>query len=245
MLAEGERGTATPEELFKSHMKMVVAIAAKKYRHMPNYEDIVQVGMMALHVASTMYDPKEDVSFYSYAVHRVTHDMSNYVLNDTTVRAIKSKPQLKIYHNYPKYRQGGNSLTLEKIEEMSRDLNVSVEEIRATEQALKISYSHETEDHDIFDIPGNINDPETEMIMWDEYAISDKVIPELLDTVLTEREKNIIKGRFFDEEPKTLIELGKEHNVSTERARQIMVASLKKLQTGLKKKGYTPENIFA
>lgn len=71
---------------------------------------------------------------------------------------------------------------------------------------------------------------------YEEYAINDEdykiktaILRDTMREKLTERECDIITSRKLSESPMTLLEWGKRHNVSCERARQIEQQAMKKL----------------
>ena len=51
--------------------------------------------------------------------------------------------------------------------------------------------------------------------------------------LLTPRERDVIKRRYFGHEPETLVAIGKVHRVTSERVRQIEVHAIKKLRSAL------------
>ena len=65
-------------------------------------------------------------------------------------------------------------------------------------------------------------------------------------SILNEREKDIIKSRRFNENPKTLDELSSKFKISRERVRQIETKAFEKLQKSMinasKSKNLLPKN---
>lgn len=254
---DGDYSTATDKELFNSHMKLVYSMAKRKYYSNKNFDDIVQVGLMALHVAVKKYDRNSNIKFASYAMHRIRFDMQQFVLDDRLIRKITSKPLRKIYFNYMNYVDESNqswnhawNLSEDKANQLALDQGVTVEEIRKFEDSMKESYfyidktSKEDGEFDAeFDIEFEGNSPEQEYELNEEFEVNSKSIQQVISS-LSDREKEIITSRFLSEQSVNLATLSQKFNVSIERIRQIEKASLMKMKKELTKAGYTKESFF-
>ena len=124
-------------------------------------------------------------------------------------------------------------------EEVAKKLNLSSDEVR---QLMKMSQNPVSLETPVGEYDGStlgdfIEDPEMEVITKiTYYELKDK-LREVLDT-LEDRENKILKLRFglHDGNPRTLQEIGREYNLSSERIRQIERKALYKLRSPYRKK---------
>lgn len=246
-LFSGDYTKATDDELFNSHAKMVYAMAKRKYWNFLNFDDIVQVGLMALHTAVKKYDRNSGVKFASYAMHRVRFDMQQFVLDDRMIKKITTKNMRKIYHNYLNYSEDNSwNLPEEKAKKFAEDHNVSVELIRKFEDSMKETYfslDQQDDDSQEIDIEFEGNTPDQEYEINEEFFVNSEAIAKSI-SILSEREKKIITARFFGDKSVSLTSLSKQFGVSVERIRQIEKASLLKIKNKLFDVGYNKEDFF-
>ena len=245
---DGDYSTATDDELFNSHMKLVYSMAKKKYYYHSNFDDIVQVGLLALHVAVKKYDRNSGIKFASYAMHRIRFDMQKFVLDDRIIRKVKTHSTRKIYHHYMDYSENDSwKLSDAMAEKFASDHNVSVKQIREFEDSMRESYisidQPSKEDSTEFDIEFEGNTPEQEYEIQEGFVVHSKAITNAI-SYLSDREKEILSSRFLTDNPIKLETLSEKFNVSIERIRQIERASLIKMKKELSLWGYTKEAFF-
>lgn len=226
------------EDLVHSHLKLVVALAAK-YHQSEFYEDLIQIGNLALIKSAETFDPSFGYTFATYAMSRVTYDMQNaYLEMAHPIKLITTKPLKKAYNNMPKYRTGNKSLTTEQIKKMASDLNIREEDVIEAEARLygttfsSINEASDDEEEYEFSVADTTHEPihVLQELEYDNFLLNE--IPEAM-SCLNDRERDIVKRRYLSEEPPTLAELGIEYGVSTERIRQIEGAALKKMKKQL------------
>lgn len=237
-LEEGKEHTQ--EELVMSHLKLVVSIAAK-YSYSDYYEDLIQIGNMALIRAAETFDQSMGYNFSSYATPRITYDMQNAQVElSQQVKLFTTKPLKKAYNNMPKYRAGNKSLTMEQVKKMATELNIKEEEVLEAEQRLHgVSYSplvESDEEGNEYEI-GLSDETHSPLHVLESLEYEDYLTNTLPNTlkILNDRERDIVFQRYLAEEPKTLAELGVHYGVSTERIRQLEVGALKKMRKSLVK----------
>lgn len=229
-----DQKSATNEELVLAHLRMVQAFVNKQYSiNHPLYEDMIQVGNMALMTAAEMFDRENGAPFSAYAMHRIKYEVQRFqVDNKFQFRSLTTKPVLKAFYNQKNYIGSDGNLNRDK---MSTDLDISVADIREMERRTHISFvslnMEETEDGNEFHIPDYESDPETILseLQYEDFLQEMKSKLEFLSV----RERAIIESRYYQDEPMSFTDLGAIYGVSHQRVAQIEQASMKKLKAML------------
>jgi RNA polymerase sigma-32 factor len=229
-----DQKTATNEELVLAHLRMVQSIVNKQYSaNHPLYDDLIQVGNMALMTAAEMFERENGAPFASYAMHRIKYEIQRFqVDNKFQFRSLTTKPVLKAFYNQKNYIGEDGNLDRQK---MASDLDISVADIREMEKRTQISFinlnMNESEDDNEFHIPDYEADPETILreLQYEDFLIEMKSKLEFLSV----RERTIIESRYYQDEPLSFVDLGAMFGVSHQRVKQIEQATMKKLKTML------------
>lgn len=229
-----DQKSATNEELVLAHLRLVQSIVNKQYStNHPLYDDLIQVGNLALMTAAEMFDRENGAAFSSYASHRIKYEVQRFqVDNKFQFRSLTTKPLLKAFYNQKNYISSDGNLNREK---MSEDLDISVSDIREMEQRTHVSFvsvnKEETDDGNAFHIPDYKSDPESILkeLQYEDFLLEMKSKLDLLSP----REKTIIESRYYRDEPLSLTDLGAIFGVSHQRVAQIEQGAMKKLKTML------------
>ena len=193
------------DELLKSNEKLVFSII-KKYSNNDNYEDLYQVGMLAIIKAAKNYKPNDKVKFSTYAylyikgeILKAINTKSVKINKDVITDYIKIKKVKD--HIYQIYGKNVSS------EELSRLTGISELRICEIENAFKGSES----------LDSYINDDENiklvDTIKEDSRVnINDYI--QLKDALnsLNNEEKKFLLERYYNE--KTQTEIAKEKNTT-------------------------------
>lgn len=238
MIAEDE--TPTVDQLIQSHLRLVFTTVSRKYPYShPLFDDLIQVGNMALMQSAKSFDPSNGVSFASYAIPWIKMAIMNHVLdNSYPIRMLTSKPIRKAFFNRLKYM---TEKGLDK-ERMAEELGISVETITEMEMRMECRYlsiDMESDDGDSTSNPFDPVDPSgspSDLLMrleFDQFIDTDvtQAISELSD-----RQRFVIENRFCVDKPMILKDVAAIFGVSCERIRQIEQEALKKLKNKLAEK---------
>lgn len=232
----------SPEQLVRSHLRLVIGIARKKYYNSPYFEDIVQDGNLALWKAAKNFDPSLGYNFASYATPVVTMTMMNSALkHNSMISLLTSKPLKKAYFNLDKYRIAGKSLTDEQRIRMSKELDIKIEDIRELEERMALHITSDspvaTEHRDEFDdiftlVEDDSLEPTNVLENLERQNLVTHKFQKAVET-LSDKERYIIEQRWMQETPKTLAVLGKELGISGQRVDQYAKKALSRIREEL------------
>jgi RNA polymerase primary sigma factor len=229
------------DKLIKSNLKLVIAYAKKYCFIGMDIFDLIQSGNVGLMTALKYYDPSLGYKFSTYAMPWIKNACLHYVaeMNGTisldhhvidAMHTIRSVAESELHTDI-------FDLTNADIEKISKKTKISVKKITNVIRACAPCRSldaivGDTDGITVAEVIPDINTPNTE----DEF-IRNELCEELSGYVdkLPERERTVIKNRFGfgDEDSKTLLEVGRQMNISRERVRQIEFKALKELKRDL------------
>ena len=225
------------KKLINHNLKLVVSIA-KRYRGRGlEFMDLIQEGNLGLMKAIENFDFNKGHRFSTYATYCIRQKISREIRNKGRAVRLPSHQ----YDKFSKIIKCANALesTLGRsptIEEISNELNISIEELskiyenfkESTSLNTKIGDEKETEMGDI--LPCDNNSLEDNI---DNSFIKGEVRKLIISTKLTEKEMKILTLRFGldGREPMTLEEIGQMFNVTRERIRQLESKAMEKIRS--------------
>ncbi len=221
------------QELVLRNMRMVLHVAKKFFTFSLPREDIVQQGAIGLMMAIKRFDLNRTVRFAGYAKYWIKAEILEYILrNWRIVKIATTKAQRKLFFNYRKLRRLAGELTDVQALKISEELSVPVTAVKIMYE--RMSANDEAIDRDTCFLELGNTEEDNPMVLL-EIAQQNSLNSDVYDAVddLNDRERDIIKQRFFREKPATLAELALRYQVSIERIRQLEVKAIKQLKMSL------------
>lgn len=231
---------AAPDDLIKSHMRLVYA-KAQKYKNSHLYADVVSAGMEILVRYAHKFSAEHGASFAQYVAQQIDYAIMNevsrskYGFNPSNL----SKDLRKAYYAYPRYFNE-DTPTSESRTKMATDLDIPLTVVDDVVTIIQHTYGPIGEDED-FVSDAYTPDEHYEQVQYDD-TISAMITVAL--STLNDRERTIIEKRKLSEEPVELRVLGELLGVTHQRVAQIETTALKKMQSAIIK-NFKKENYVA
>lgn len=199
------------EEFINGNLKLVLSVVRKFNNRGENVDDLFQVGCIGLIKAIDNFDLSQNVLFSTYAVPMIIGEIRRHLRDNNSIRVSRSLRDIAY-----KALQAKEALTAKNnkeptLEEVAKEIGFTKEEIANALDAIQDPVSlYEPIYNDGADslfLMDQISDDKN----VDENWIEDIAISESLKK-LNDREKMIIKKRFFD--GKTQMEVADEIGIS-------------------------------
>jgi RNA polymerase sigma-32 factor len=238
---------AALHRLTASHMRLVIALAAR-FRHfgLP-MSDLIQEGHVGLLEAAARFEPEREVRFSTYATWWIRASIQDYILrNWSIVRGGTSSTQKALFFNLRRLRaklsQGSAAVPNQQIyQQIAIAVGVSTSDVALMD--ARLSGSDTSLNAPIHDSESSTADRQDFLV--DETPLPDQTVGEVIDTerrvswlneamsALSDREVRILRERRLREEGATLESLGETLGISKERVRQIESRAIEKLKAAL------------
>ena len=236
------------DKLVSSHLRLVVKMAAGFKGYGLPVSDLIQEGTLGLMDAAKKFDPEKGVRFSTYARWWILASIQDYVMRNSSIVKIGTTPaQKSLFFNLRRLRAKiSNNLvgpmSDEDRLEIARILGVpkaSVERMEALLSGYDASLnstigSDESDGSELQEFLEDDRPNPEENITYQSHQTSRRNVIAKAMAALDERERQIIKHRFLEENKPTLEEIGHDFGVSKERIRQIESRALEKLKLFLK-----------
>ncbi|MDR1334806.1 MAG: RNA polymerase factor sigma-32, partial [Holosporaceae bacterium] len=228
------------DTMVKSHLRLVYKIASGYSGYGLAKEDLIAEGHVGIMHALQHFDPSIGYRFSTYAAWWIKAKIKEFVYNAwSIVKLGGGKNNRKLFFGLRKQKKalGIDKLSdQEDIQKIADTMQVSKEEVMISETRFASrDYSSNTamgKDSNVsfqdFLVDTKAS-PEEIALHKQEYEYRKKVLHDAL-TRLSKREYDIICAYRLHNPTKTLKEIGKEHNISAERVRQIEMAAFLKIQ---------------
>ena len=248
MLAKNwkERGNLkSAHKLVTSHLRLVAKIAMGYRGYGLPVNELISEGNIGLMQAVKKFDPDKGFRLATYAMWWIKAAIQEYVLRSwSLVKMGTTTAQKKLFFNLKKIKnqiapdQQGD-LKDNQVKEISKRLDVDSKEVINMNRRMMGQEK-------------SLNSPvkDGEADEWQDWLVDESLDQELLISqkqeyedrkdllykamsILNEREKEILKARRLNENPKTLEELSTKFKISRERIRQIETKAFEKLQKSM------------
>lgn len=212
LFIEIKKGNAEARQKFiNGNLKLVLSVIKRFNNRNENADDLFQVGCIGLIKAIDNFDLSQNVLFSTYAVPMIIGEIRRHLRDNNSIRVSRSLRDIA-YKALQMREQILNEENREAtIEEIAQRLGFEKEEIShaldAIQEPVSLYEPVYNDGADALFIMDQISDNKN----IDENWVEDIAISEGLKK-LTERERNIIKKRFFD--GKTQMEVAEEIGIS-------------------------------
>ncbi|MDO4466223.1 MAG: RNA polymerase sigma factor RpoD/SigA [Bacillota bacterium] len=230
-----EENDANAKEYFvNSNLRLVVHVAKGYTCTHLSLNDLIQEGNIGLIKAMERFDPSKETRFSTYAIFWIRQSIQRAIENlDASVRipvhvqeqvskVRKARKQLEQTLQREATSQEIADYLDEKVDQVEEWLNYAKQTI-----SLDQPMSAEDKKNDMVDFLPDQRDTETEV---DRHFLADDIKVALDKLTVQEKQVLIYRYGLFNNEKKTLEQLGKEYHLTKERIRQIQGTALQKLR---------------
>ena len=229
------------EKLTRSNLRFVVSVAKQYQNQGLSLPDLINEGNLGLIKAAEKFDETRGFKFISYAVWWIRQSILQALAEQSRIVRLPLNQVGalgKINKALSKFEQENERRP--SAEELAEELDIPFEKISDT---IKISGRHisvdapfvEGEDNSLLDVLVNDDSPVADSTLINESL--NKEIDRALDSMLAEREREIIKMFFgIGTQEMTLEEIGDKFGLTRERVRQIKEKAIRKLRNNSKNK---------
>lgn len=233
--------------LTQSHMRLVIAVAARFRNFGLPMADLIQEGHVGLLEAAARFEPERAVRFSTYATWWIRASIQDYILrNWSIVRGGTSSAQKALFFNLRRLRaklaQSGEIRSDDQIHhEIALAIGVTPEDVAM--MAARLAGPDTSLNAPVGESEGGSSDRVDFLV--DAAPLPDEAVGDMIDgerrvqwlrdamAVLSEREMKILRERRLTENGATLESIGENLGISKERVRQIENRALEKLKMAL------------
>ncbi|HET9010786.1 MAG TPA: RNA polymerase factor sigma-32 [Gemmatimonadaceae bacterium] len=232
---------APARKLITANLRLVVKIAQEYRRAHRNLLDLIQEGNVGLIQAVQRYDPFRGVKLSTYAAWWIRAYILKFILaNWRIVRIGTTQAQRRLFFNLRRERERMERMGVDTDSKRLADaLDVSETDVVEMERRLAASETSLDAPVRSESLPGRTHgdmvpaSPSSRPDLQVENGEFQELLRAKLDAFganLRDRELQIFRRRLLADQPTTLEQLGADHGVSRERARQIEERLKKKLR---------------
>jgi RNA polymerase sigma-32 factor len=241
----GDRAAA--DRLVKSHLRLVVKLAANYRGYGLPVAELISEGNIGLMQAIERFEPDKGFRLATYAAWWIKAAIQQYIIRSTSlVKMGTTASQRKLFFNLRKAKSRISALDEgdmrpDQVELIAKRLSVTEQDVIDMNRRLSGDISLSTpigEESDSASWQDLLADgaPNQEELLAKSGELADgrAALAEAL-TSLTERERRIFVSRRLVEQPRKLEEIASEYGVSRERVRQIEMAAFEKVRRFVKR----------
>ena len=199
------------KEFINGNLRLVLSVIQRFLGRGEQADDLFQIGCVGLIKAIDNFDLSQGVQFSTYAVPMIIGEVRRYLRDNNSIRVSRSvrDTAYKIIQYKEKYtKEYGKEPTIEQI---SKELNITVEDIGLSLDAIQDPISLQEPIYNDGAENIYVMDQVKDMKNTDEYWTENITIKEAMKK-LNNKEKEIVLRRFFD--GRTQMEVAEEIGIS-------------------------------
>lgn len=227
------------KRLISAHLRLAAKVAfGYRYYGLP-LEDLISEANIGLMQAVKKFEPEKGNRLSTYAVWWIKAAINEFILRSwSLVRIGTVAAQKKLFYNLRKIKArlglyGDSALDSDSVKEISKDLDVSEDEVVAMDNRLGGDVSLNTpvytdgyaEKQDFLTDDASVEDAVADK---QESDLRMRLLAQAMDK-LNDRERIIVRARRLQDDPTTLDSLGEQLGISRERVRQIETRAIEKM----------------
>ena len=215
-----------------------VAAIAREYRHFGLAEgDLIQEGTLGLMHAVKRFDPEKGFRLMTYASWWIRASIHDFILRSwSIVKLGTNKLQRRIFAGLQKAKNAIAAVDGRKADEVGAEYGISGQAYQETAAAFlqrDVSLDVEVEGQTMLDDLASSEASPEELVTasnWHEHQQNQLAT---VMSVLSPRDRHIVKQRHLSEEPATLKDLSEALGISIERVRQLESRAMKKMKAAV------------
>ena len=222
------QGDEEAKELYiKGNLRLVLSVMKRFGASNENPDDLFQIGCVGLIKAINNFNPNLEVKFSTYAVPMIVGEIRRYMRDNNSIRVSRSLRDVAYKAIYAKEIYCKKNMKEPTIQEISDEIGIPKEEIVYALDAIQSPMSLQepvyNDSGDALYVMDQVSDKKNKEEIWVEHLALQAAI-----NLLSEREKYIIKLRFF--EGKTQMEVAQEIHISQAQVSRLEKTALKSMR---------------
>lgn len=223
-----KQGDEEAKELYiKGNLRLVLSVMKRFGASNENPDDLFQIGCVGLIKAINNFNPDLEVKFSTYAVPMIVGEIRRYMRDNNSIRVSRSLRDVAYKAIYAKESYRKKNMKEPTIQEISDEIGIPKEDIVYALDAIQSPMSLQepvyNESGDALYVMDQVSDKKNKEETWVEHLALQAAM-----NLLSEREKYIIKLRFF--EGKTQMEVAEEINISQAQVSRLEKNALKSMR---------------
>ncbi len=185
------------EKYIEGNLRLVLSVIKRFSGSSENADDLFQIGCIGLIKAIDNFDSSLNVKFSTYAVPMIQGEIRRHLRDNSTIRVSRSIKDTAYKVIYTKEELTKRSMKEPTIEEISKEIGISKEDILyaldAIQNPMSLYDPIYTDGGDTLYVMDQVSDKKNKEENWVEHISLNEAIKKL-----GEREKEIITLRFFE-----------------------------------------------
>lgn len=215
------------EKYIKGNLRLVLSVMKRFSNINENPDDLFQIGCIGLIKAINNFNTELNVKFSTYAVPMIIGEIRRYMRDNNAIRVSRSLRDTAYKAIYARESYMRKNLKEPTVEEISQEISISKEEIVQALDAIQVPMSLQepvyTDGGDTLYVMDQLSDKKNKEENWVEELSLAAAMEHL-----GEREKNIIRMRFF--EGRTQMEIARDIHISQAQVSRLEKNALKTMR---------------
>lgn len=215
------------EKYIKGNLRLVLSVMKRFSNSNENPDDLFQIGCIGLIKAINNFNTELNVKFSTYAVPMIIGEIRRYMRDNNAIRVSRSLRDTAYKAIYARESYMRKNLKEPTVEEISQEISFSKEEIVQALDAIQVPMSLQepvyTDGGDTLYVMDQLSDKKNKEENWVEELSLAAAMEHL-----GEREKNIIRMRFF--EGRTQMEIARDIHISQAQVSRLEKNALKRMR---------------